>query len=221
MLVRTLEFFSKGFDMTRLFITIAVIFSIAGMLSACSAAPTATPTEIPSPTTAPTQTAIPSATFTPIPTALMEPTITLAPVSRVNWPTTTDEGNQVIQKILSALSAAGMQTADVVTYTDATDTNTLLGRPHQYIAKAAWRDPSIASQGEPGVDTGGSIEVFLTPPDLKARYTYVDAITSSSPLFAEYHYQNAPAFLRLSKNYLPSQAKKIADVFLSLIFNKV
>jgi hypothetical protein len=150
----------------------------------------------------------------------MEPTNTLMLVPNVLWPTTTDEGNQIIQKILSALSAAGIQTVDEASYTDATDPNSLLGRPHQYIAKAVWRDPSIAAEGEASVDTGGTIEVFLTSSDLQARYDYIDAITSSSPMFAEYHYQNAPAFIRLSKVYLPSQAQKIADIFLALIFEK-
>jgi len=113
-----------------------------------------------------------------------------------------------------------MQVVDTVSFTDASDPNSLLGRPHQYIAKAVWRDPNIAAQGEPSVDNGGTMEIFLNQADLQARYDYVDAITSSSPLFAEYHYQNAPAFLRLSKAYLPSQAQKIADVFLALVFNK-
>lgn len=212
--------FLKEIVMTRIIIITAMILSVAGVLSACSITPIPTPTAIPSPTIASTATAVPTPTYTLIPTAVMEPTMTLTPVSMVIWPTTTDEGNQVIQKILSALSAGGMQTADVVSYTDATDTNTLLGRPHQYIAKAAWRDPSIAAQGEPSVDTGGSIEVFLTLSDLQARYTYIDAITSASSMFAEYHYQNAPAFLRLSKAYLPSQAKKISDIFMALTFEK-
>jgi len=138
----------------------------------------------------------------------------------VAWPTTTQQGNKIIQKVLSALSEAGVQIADVVTFTDASDPNSLLGRPHQYIAKAAWRDPTITEEDEPGVDAGGTIEVFLTQGDLQARYDYIDAIASSSPMFAEYHEQNAPAFLRLSKTYLPSQAQNITDIFLALALHE-
>jgi hypothetical protein len=202
--------------MTRLIIIFALILSITGALSACSATTTPMPTVIP----VPTQTANPSPTYTLIPTVTMEPTNTLVPVPKLFWPTTTDEGNQIIQKILSTLSSAGIQIVDEASFTDATDTNTLLGRPHQYIAKAVWRDPSIAGGGEAGVDTGGTIEVFLNSTDLQTRYDYIDGITSSNAMFAEYHYQNPPAFIRLSKVYLPSQAQKIADIFLALNFEK-
>ena len=182
--------------------------AIAQTQAAMPATPTIAPTDTPDNPTA----------FPPTWTPAMEPTETLKPTSNVFWPQTTEEGNQIIKKILSALSSAGIQSVDVTIYTDVSDLNTLLGRPHQYIAKAAWRDPSIAAEGEASVDNGGSIEVFLTSSDLQARYKYIDALSSSIPMFAEYDYQNAPAFIRLSKSYLPSRAQKIADIFLALKF---
>jgi hypothetical protein len=148
-----------------------------------------------------------------------EPTEAVEPASNILWPTTTDEGNLIIQKILSALNAAGLQTVDIVVYTEVTDLNTLLGRPHKYIAKASWRDPSIAAQGEASVDNGGSIEVFLTTSNLQTRYDYLDTLSASS-LLTEYHYQNTPAVLRLSRIYVPSLAKQIADIFLAISFVK-
>jgi hypothetical protein len=200
--------------MARIIIATSMVFSISIVLSACSA------TTTPVATLAPAYTPSPSSTYTAIPTAIVEPTHTPEATAGVLWPTTTEEGNQIIQEILAAFSGIGVQIADPVSFTDASDPNSLLGRQHQYIAKIAWRDPTIAAQGEAGVDNGGSIEVFLTAADLQARYDYIDAISSSNSMFAEYHYQNAPAFLRLSKAYLPSQAQKIADVFLALTFER-
>jgi hypothetical protein len=197
-------------------IVTTLILSISMTFSSCS--PMAAPITTLSPSS--TYTPIPTATYIPIPTATFESTKTPEMAIRVIWPTTTEQGNQIIQKILGALSDAGIQIVDAVSFTDASDPNSLLGRPHQYIAKAVWRDPTIAAQGEASIDNGGTIEVFLTPADLQARYDYIDAITSSSPMFAEYHYQNAPAFVRLSKAYLPSQAQKIADIFLALVFDQ-
>jgi hypothetical protein len=169
-------------------------------------------------TSLPTEKSTEAISPTPSPTNI--PTLTPELVVGPLWPTTTEQGNQIIQKILTALSDGGVQIVDPVYYTDVSDPNKLLGRPHQYIAKASWRDPTIASEGKASVDNGGSIEVLLTSADLQARYDYVDKITSSSAMFTEYHYQNAPAFIRLSKAYLPSQAQMIADIVLAIKFDR-
>jgi hypothetical protein len=167
----------------------------------------------------PTSTAITN-TKTPTPTITIQFTNTVMPTIGVTWPDNTEKGNEIIQHVISILEDAGVKIEDLVIYTDENDPNSLLGRPNQYIAKASWRDSNIAEQGEASVDNGGSIEVFSNFEDLKKRYDYIDAISSSASLFAEYHYQNPPVILRLSKTYLPSEAKKISDAFLSLTFNK-
>jgi hypothetical protein len=200
--------------MKRYYSNPIIFIFIILILSSCS--PKSIPAITVTFTLTATETPIPSSILTP--TVTLEPTIAATPTTGIAWPNSTDDGNKIIFKILSQFSDAGIKVEDVIYYTEDNDLNKLLGRPHQYIAKASWRDPNISTSGEVGVNTGGSIEVFLNERDLKARYDYIDAITSSSPLFVEYHYSNPPAFLRLSKDYTPSKAKSISEIFMQLKF---
>src|SRR5258708_37112079 len=99
--------------------------------------------------------------------------------------------------VLKAFQSAGISISNIVVLTADSDPNKLLGRPNQYIAKVDWKDTRITTPGDPGIDTGGTLEIFSTIDDLQARKQYIDAL-SKSPLFAEYTYANGIMLLRLS-----------------------
>jgi hypothetical protein len=127
----------------------------------------------------------------------------------------------------SSLDAAGVFKALVATVptakltwtaTAANDPNHLLGRPNQYTSKIAFADSQIPSSDTQignsspfktgDVQLGGSIEVFPNPDDAAARTKYVEAVTKSVQMFAEYDYQHGDVVLRLSHFLTPDQATK-------------
>lgn len=98
-------------------------------------------------------------------------------------------------------------TSDIAMVDEKTDSNKLLGRPHQYTEKAMWKDARTGETGEPSLETGGTVELFANEEDAKTRFDYVDKL-SATPMLAEYHYLRGPVLVRLSKDLSPSQAKE-------------
>jgi hypothetical protein len=117
------------------------------------------------------------------------------------------------QVVAAAVKASSFAITDVVIYTADTDTNKLLGRPGQYIGKVSWNDPRVTSKS---YET--TIELFADKASMDARFTYVDAIIKSSPLFLQYMYRNDGrlAILRIPKDLTPTQAQTYADWFAKL-----
>lgn len=181
------------------------------VLTACGAiAPTATPVPVAAPTSAPlvnaTDTTAPPAPTAPpaappatATTAPLPPTATNPPPAA----SLTDAG------ILAALQAAGLPIAETVIYTAETDPNKFLGRPNQYIAKAAWHDsrlPAPTNPKTPEVSDGGGLEIYPDAAGAATRGAYIAGIGKASPLFAEYDYLYGPVLLRLALALTPTQA---------------
>ena len=124
----------------------------------------------------------------------------------------TTEGKSAIE-VLHSLNRAGLPIGGSVNYTAATDDNHLLGRPGQYVSKVNFRDTRLKAAGSFDIDGGGSIETFNSKGDANKRYGYVHAITSGSPLFAEYEYLKGTALLRLSHYLTPNQAAAYQRAF--------
>lgn len=108
------------------------------------------------------------------------------------------------ETVLSTLKKAGIPVAKGVVYTAETDTNKLLGRPNQYIAKANWADSRLSQQQEDMA--GGTVEIFKSEDDLKARKEYVERIGKAMPMMAQYQYQKGLVLIRLDKALTPAQA---------------
>lgn len=128
---------------------------------------------------------------------------------------------QTAAQIVAALKAKGLPISDSFTYDENTDLNKLLGRPNQYTGKVNFRDSwttySDAKGADINVTDGGSVEVFASPTDAAKRFDYVQAISSSGGLFAEYdYYDNGVALLRVSHELTPAQAKAYQDAFQAL-----
>ncbi|MEI6133220.1 MAG: hypothetical protein WCQ41_10425 [Bacillota bacterium] len=118
--------------------------------------------------------------------------------------------------VINALVEAKLPMTNIIALTAENDSNQLLGRPHQYVAKVDWMDTRIANSGIPGKDTGGTLEVFLNAEDMKNRKDYLEAVTKGFSPFAEYSYGNRVLLLRLSHKLTPTQAKEYEDVFMGL-----
>ena len=127
---------------------------------------------------------------------------------------------QTADQLLSGLKTKGLPIGVSVTYTAENDENKLLGRPHQYIGKVNFKDTRIPDSGNQGVDIsvgdGGSIEVFADQTDAQKRFQYIQAISSSSSLFAEYEYLDGMAILRISRELTPDEAKAYETAFKAL-----
>ncbi len=119
----------------------------------------------------------------------------------------------VIDVMPLAFQATDAPVEDVVIYTEETDPDSLLGRPDQYIAKMSWRDTRVARSGEPGIDTGGTIEVFLDRQTLEARKSYIEEVTAGNAMLAGYMFDNGSALMRLTSRLTPKQAQGYNDVF--------
>ncbi|WP_405966122.1 hypothetical protein OG613_01180 [Streptomyces sp. NBC_00015] len=91
------------------------------------------------------------------------------------------------------------------------DPNKLLGRPHQYTSKITFDDTRIpaadvSATDKGAVERGGAIEVFADAADAKARAEYIQTVTKSMPMLAEYDYVHGPVLVRVSHYLTPTQA---------------
>jgi hypothetical protein len=128
---------------------------------------------------------------------------------------------QTAAQIVDALKSKGLPITDSFAYDENTDLNKLLGRPNQYTGKVNFRDSrtsySDAKGADINVNDGGSVEVFANATDAAKRYAYVQALSSSGGLFAEYdYYDNGLALLRVSHELTPTQEKEYEDAFTAL-----
>jgi hypothetical protein len=110
-------------------------------------------------------------------------------------------------QVITALRRAGLPIGTVRYHSPASDPNKLLGRPGQYTGKANFHDRRLRGR-DYTVDNGGSVETFASNSDASRRYKYVRAISTSSPLFAEWNYVEGTVVLRLSHELTPRQAKQ-------------
>jgi len=108
------------------------------------------------------------------------------------------------EAVLFEFKRAGIPISTEVIYTGETDTNHLLGRPHQYVAKANWADSRL-EQAPDGM-IGGTVEIFSNAEDLQARKQYVDEIGKAMPMLVQYQYQKDLVLIRLDKALSPGQA---------------
>ncbi|MFT3877166.1 MAG: hypothetical protein QM708_12195 [Propioniciclava sp.] len=104
-------------------------------------------------------------------------------------------------------------TTKIVTITEDNDPNNLIGRPNGYKTAAVIYD-SGASCDQLGTSCGGTVEVFATEAEAKARSEYTQGVLKDAPMFGtEYHTLNGAALLRITGNIKPSVATGYADAF--------
>lgn len=132
--------------------------------------------------------------------------------------TTTANKEMSAEDIVNALKEKNENIGKVVVYTAETDTNNLLGRPNQYISKVNFADNRISQEFVDENDAkGGTIEVFTNKEDMKKRKEYIEQISSSASMFAQYIYSKGNALLRIEKDLTPEQAKEYESVFNEIV----
>ena len=104
-------------------------------------------------------------------------------------------------------------TTKVVVITEDNDPNDLIGRPNGYTSAAIIYD-SGAECVELGASCGGTVEVWGSAADAKARSEYIQGVLKDAPMFGtEYHTLNGDALLRIAGQVKPSVAEAYATAF--------
>ncbi|MBS3909808.1 MAG: hypothetical protein KGZ93_09360 [Actinobacteria bacterium] len=109
-------------------------------------------------------------------------------------------------QVIDAFKKTGIPITQTIVYTEATDTNKLLGRPGQYIEKINWADGRI-EQSDKANPVGGTVEIFTSEQDRAKRYSYIKQFMDN-PMLVQYMYEHGLALVRLDKDITPTQAKQ-------------
>lgn len=117
------------------------------------------------------------------------------------------------EELVTELKTSGLPIDNIIVYDEKTDVNELLGRPNQYVSKVNFADTTAEQPDDKENPVGGTIETFSNFADLKSRKEYVEEITKSSPLFAQYIYVNGNYLLRIDHDVTPENAKKYEEAF--------
>lgn len=119
------------------------------------------------------------------------------------------------EEVLKAMKSKGVKIGEVVTYTESTDPNNLLGRPGGYVSKSNFElegDEKIS-----GEDPSNTLEVYPKEEEAISRKKYIEEIGKASPMFLQYIYQSGKYVLRLEKKNTPTVAKEIENIFLEIV----
>lgn len=149
----------------------------------------------------------------PGPTATAAPTPTTTQGGLV-IPTPTPNPTESVLIFLDALRAAGLPVGDYIQYDERTDPNALLGRPGGYLAKINFHDQRVKDKdtlNNYDMDGGGTVEIFASERDAKARFDYISPL-STTPLFGQYVYYRGKVVLRVSHHLIPSEAAEYNNV---------
>lgn len=104
------------------------------------------------------------------------------------------------ENVYNLLSAYGMKMSDMIVYTEESDPNEMLGRPHGYTSKIDATDVESNARV--------SIEVFSNAEDAKDRKDYIDSIGEFMPFLREYSYLKDSVLLRLDTAFTPARAEE-------------
>lgn len=126
--------------------------------------------------------------------------------------------NMTAEEICNELKNNNNNIGKIVVYTEETDSNNLLGRPNQYTSKVNFADNRISQEYVEENDAkGGTIEVFNNKTDMKKRKEYIEQISNSSSMFAQYIYSKGNILLRLEKDLTPEQAQEYEKIFNQIV----
>ncbi len=111
--------------------------------------------------------------------------------------------------VADAFKTAGLPVVNVVTVTEKSDDNHLLGRPGQYTSKIFFYDNRHQKSKIEGDEQGeNTIEVFPTAIGAQRRREYVERVSSGIPSLTQYQYTKGPVLVRLDHVLLPLEAKQ-------------
>ena len=128
----------------------------------------------------------------------------------------TNEKQFTAHDLVIALQASGIKIENIISYTEETDSNQLLGRPNQYTSKVSFADTRVEQPEDKSNPVGGSIEVFESEEDATARKEYVEGIASKMSVFSQYFYLYKNILLRIDHDLTPAQASEYESAFKEL-----
>ncbi len=108
-----------------------------------------------------------------------------------------------------------MAVDQIVTYTEETDANKLLGRPNQYTSKSNFSLKT--DEVFDGEDPENTIEVFTTEADATVRKEYIEEVIKGVAFAQQYLYQSGKYLLRIDSQTTPTKAKEIEQLFYDLV----
>jgi len=124
-------------------------------------------------------------------------------------PTKADTATEMANRIKAKVKSV----TKVVTITEDNDPNDLIGRPGGYTDGAIIYDSGVKCT-ELGNGCGGTIEIWPTTAEAKARSEYLRKVLKAAPMLGtEYHTLNGTALLRVTGKIKPSVAKIYAAAF--------
>tara|TARA_R110001592_G_scaffold165250_2_gene399494 strand:- start:152 stop:649 length:498 start_codon:yes stop_codon:yes gene_type:complete len=109
-------------------------------------------------------------------------------------------------EIANALKSAGLPVSDIVTLTEDTDDNNMMGRPGMYVSKVYFVDERYRGKGMKPEEQN-TIETFATEEDATKRKKYIEGVIEGMPMFNQYIIQSGKSVLRLDRALKPSEAK--------------
>lgn len=116
-----------------------------------------------------------------------------------------------------AIKAAIPSITQLVELTEATDDNSLLGRPNGYTAAVVLIDPrsrGLCDPARPGVDCGATVEQWPSQAAAQARADYIRNIRAASPILgSEWTTVSGDLLLRVTGELTPSTAKSYENAF--------
>lgn len=149
--------------------------------------------------------------------SVMSPEVSISP-SAASSPSPTREpaGPVNVADFLAAITATDLPITDTLIYDRQTDPNGLLGRPHEYVAKAGWCDARTSERsGTPGWDCGGGIEVFKDLADVRKRWRYLGAFANAELVGGFYMWMSGTAIIRVGHALTRARAKEYGDFLAS------
>ncbi|MEV8324496.1 hypothetical protein [Kitasatospora sp. NPDC056731] len=172
-----------------------LVFLAAGLLAATAACSSSSSTDKPA-----AATTAPAAPAT-VPAAGAAATSAAPASPKQAEPASAPDAAAVAAKIKKAVPSA--KTVTVITAD--TDSNHLLGKPHQYTSAAHIIDTRTDSTTS-GIDSGATVEVFANEADAKTRAAYIDGIGKAQPMFAEQDFVHGAVLVRVTKALTATQA---------------
>jgi len=117
----------------------------------------------------------------------------------------------------AAIKAAVPEISQLITLTEANDSNNLLGRPGGYTAAVVLVDPrsaGLCDLGKPGADCGATVEQWPDAEAAQKRADYIKQIRASSPaLGTEWTIVKGNLVLRVTGDLTPSVEKAYEAAF--------
>ena len=125
-----------------------------------------------------------------------------------------DEANPLTATgLIQAFIDAGLPLIHIIEYTSETDTNSLLGRPGEYVEKINWFDGRYFEDWMGEESPNLTVEVFLDREDMERRKAHIQSMMDAMPILSSPYFYSDTMLLRLSFDLTPESTSQYEEVF--------